>query len=86
LLAHELGHILLETQTKENTADSYKDHYCPGLNDYCPQTHLMSSGGADERIYYKAPALKKIIGYTELPQVDLVQCEALKNHPLVKKE
>ncbi len=85
LLAHEIGHILLETQTSATTHE-YKDHHCPGLNDYCPSDYLMSGGGAEEREFYKPPNFKKIIGYTSIPKLDLVQCEQLKNHSLVQKK
>lgn len=79
LLAHELGHILLETQDPKI---SYKDHFCPGLNDFCEKDNLMSSGGSEDIIYFDIKK-KKRLGYSALPQVEPEQCAALVSHPKV---
>jgi hypothetical protein len=81
LMAHEMGHILLETQTAEQ---SYVDHLCPALGETCPMTHLMSAGGYDEKRFLNPSNKKDVIGFSPLPQIDQAQCARLKTHPLVQ--
>jgi hypothetical protein len=83
LFAHEMGHVLME---KQDGAPPFKDHFCFGINQYCPQGYLMSGGGFDDRIFLDPKDLKTPIGYTPLPIIDTVQCEMLKQNPLVTIE
>jgi hypothetical protein len=78
LLAHELGHILMEDQQTFN-------HQCPGERDgICPFENLMSSGGSIEKVYLQSPQFKKVLGYTPLPTVTLRHCQNLVRHPWVR--
>jgi len=84
LFAHEMGHVLAEKQ--DGTEPSFKDHFCFGINEYCPEGYLMSGGGFDDRIFLDPKDLKTPIGYSALPKMDSVQCEMLKQSPLVTAE
>ncbi len=78
LLAHELGHILMEDLTTFN-------HGCIGEpNNACPRSNLMSNGGSDLSVYYVPPKFKDVLGYTPLPQVNDHQCDLLRKHDAVK--
>lgn len=79
LLAHELGHILLEEQIGE----LYRDHFCESIGDYCKRDNLMSAGGNPDNVWKKLKS-GKIIGYDLLPQIDKRQCEVLRRHPLLQ--
>jgi hypothetical protein len=81
LLAHELGHILMDPQRKE-THRVYTDHYCPDINDFCPRSNLMSGGGYPN-YEFKMGVFKK--GYSPLPNLEQGQCDLLIRHNLVKK-
>jgi hypothetical protein len=80
LLAHEMGHILMETQDGK---PGYIDHFCPELGVTCPQGYLMSGGGFTDKTYLSVPDMKTPIGYSTLPLVEKTQCNALIHHPLV---
>ena len=82
LLAHELGHILFEPQSGE-THKNYIDHYCPGVNDFCPDTNVLTAGGYEDYIYVDPEREKKVIGFSKLPEVEEEQCEVFRNHPKV---
>lgn len=77
LLAHELGHLLLDPQTPQ-PGDSFIDHYCPGIDDHCPGDNLMSSGGYQDRIFFRSSKRKKVIGYDLYPKITTEQCQVLK--------
>jgi hypothetical protein len=81
LLAHEMGHILMETQTGVGT---FIDHFCPQLGTTCPTNYLMTAGGSGDHVYLRVPQMDTPIGYSPLPKVEPLQCEMLKHHPLVK--
>jgi hypothetical protein len=81
LLAHEMGHILMDPQ---NGLGTYIDHYCQDLGVTCPRGYLMSSGGFSDKTYLRVPQMDIPIGYSPLPTVEKGQCEALIRHPLVK--
>ena len=83
LFAHEMGHVLME---KQDGTPPFRDHYCFDLNEYCPEGYLMSGGGFDDRIFLDPKDMKTPIGYTALPKIDAVQCEMLKQSPLVSLE
>lgn len=82
LLAHELGHIVLESQGK----GEYHDHFCPAFGETCKKDYVMSGGGSSEFEVLGAPKFKKVVGYSPLPLVDPVQCQNLIRHPLVRAE
>lgn len=86
LLAHELGHILLETQ-KPGLDDIYIDHYCPDTGDACEPEYLMSAGGAKDAIQYQRQSDGTLVPslYHKIPLVEPSQCEALVSHPSVLK-
>jgi hypothetical protein len=81
LLAHELGHILMDPQSKE-THSIYTDHFCPDINDFCPRSNLMSGGGYTN-YEFKLGFFKK--GYSPLPNLEKGQCDLLTQHYLVKR-
>jgi hypothetical protein len=83
LFAHEMGHVLME---KQDGTGNFRDHYCFGLGDYCPQGYLMSAGGFNDRIFLDQKTLTQPIGYTALPTIDTVQCQMLLESPLVSAE
>jgi hypothetical protein len=83
LLAHEMGHILMEVQDGKG---EYIDHYCPGAKKQCGPDMMMSPGGYNDRVYLRVPQMDTPIGYSPLAKVESAQCEALKRHPLVKLE
>jgi hypothetical protein len=78
LLAHELGHILMEDMRT-------LDHGCLGEpHNQCPRTNLMSAGGSDFAVYFKAPQFKEVLGYTPLPDVNTYQCDLLRKSPQIR--
>lgn len=81
LLAHELGHFLLETQL--DSPQSYHDHFCPSLGADCPENYLMTAGGYQDKIHSQHGLFSKRVRYSPLPKLDATQCEALVNHPKV---
>ncbi len=81
LLTHELGHFLLEPQTPE-THEFYTDHFCPGLNEVCPKSNVMSPGGYTDYVFYDRFNRRKT-GYSPLPNIEEAQCEVFLNHPKV---
>jgi hypothetical protein len=81
LLAHELGHILLEAQDGKG---SYVDHYCPGARDACPDDNLMTGGGYADFRALRAPSFKKVELYSPLAPLEPEQCELLARHPLLE--
>lgn len=83
LLAHELGHILLEGQTKANTNNQFKDHYCESISASCSRGNLMSGGGNEDAVVTDLTS-GEVIGYDPLPELDARQCQLLKNHVLLK--
>lgn len=80
LLAHELGHILMEHQ--DGVTDFY-DHYCPKYHTACPRDNLMTSGGYIDWTDLRAPHFTQPSGYSPLPNLEAEQCELLKNNPLI---
>jgi hypothetical protein len=82
LLAHELGHLVLEGQHPEG--GNYHDHWCDGVPAYCDFDNLMSAGGNPDKIWRDAQT-GRITGYDALPALDQRQCDLLISHPLVKK-
>ena len=80
LLAHELGHILLE----DLSASEYRDHYCQGVHSDCPADNLMTAGGYQDNVYFSAKYPDEIAGYSPLPRLESAQCVALKNNRLVR--
>ncbi|MGZ3697133.1 MAG: hypothetical protein ACXVCH_03480 [Bdellovibrionota bacterium] len=74
LLAHELGHILLEEQ---DGSGDYHDHYCTGIHARCPEENLMTAGGYEDRVYYDSGALGKVVGNSPLPALEKAQCGIL---------
>jgi len=82
LLAHEMGHILMDPQSGKG---NYIDHYCQDLGITCPQGYLMSGGGFTNKTFLRVPQMDKSIGYSPLPLIEKGQCEALIHHPLVSR-
>lgn len=78
LLAHELGHLVLEGQRPAD--GGYRDHWCMERMDYCGSDNLMSSGGNDDRLWLD-PKTRKIKAYDPSPLIDQLQCQELLNHP-----
>lgn len=81
LLAHELGHILLNVP---QDLEDYKFHYCPDKGDFCDLDNLMSPGG-DPAEEYLHPTENKVIGWTALPQLEPGQCALFESHPQVER-
>lgn len=77
LLAHELGHILLEEQSGE---EAFQDHRCPELGTYCPPDHLMKPGSYVNKVFYDGPEFRQVIGHSPLPRIEERQCEVLRAH------
>lgn len=86
LLAHELGHILLETQ-KPDMDDIYIDHYCPDYGDSCESEFLMAPGGANDTVQYQRDESGNLNPtlYHSLPKIEPTQCEALLEHPSISR-
>lgn len=84
LLAHELGHILLETQ-KPGLDDIYIDHYCPDEGDTCGENFLMAAGSNPDWIQFQRNSSGELepILYQGMPMIEASQCEALASHPSV---
>lgn len=81
LLAHEIGHQILEDQTPEQ---GYRDHWCEAQDGYCDFGNLMSGGGNPDMIW-KHIIDGSVGGFDKLPTMDAVQCQQLLRHPLLKK-
>lgn len=82
LLAHEIGHYLFEGQ--KLPFNVYRDHWCDGINNYCPVENLMSVGGfPDSR--WKHETKDQFLGFDPLPKLDSRQCELMLLHPLIIK-
>ncbi len=77
LLAHELGHILIEDRTNTN-------HRCANESDgYCTRENLMSEGGPTYEVHLKIPGFREILGYTPLPRVNDYQCQVLRSQAIL---
>jgi len=83
LLAHEIGHILMDPQSGRGV---YIDHYCQDLGVTCPEGYLMSGGGFTNKTFLRVPEMDRPIGYSPLPVVERGQCETMIHNPLVKAE
>ena len=82
LMAHEIGHLLLEAY--DPVKNWYGDHWCPTLNDSCPDGFLMSAGGNDDNSY-TVPNKNKVLGYDALPKLDAIQCDRLLNSSFIRR-